>query len=255
MIPQRLCLARVPRCVAVLALGCALVATPGAPAGGDPDTAFAARHRELDAQERAAAQERARGPAVQALRRRAGRAAGQPERVEVLRTVRHPREKGEGPGDYRRRADVYVYDYDTDHLAVAVVDVETGEVESLELATGAQPPLSEAEVTRAMELLFADPASAARIGDEYRRVTGRRLGSWRQLRHAGFVFHADAASGTPETLACGRHRCAQLMLSTADSVSIEVPIVDLSEQRVLEARRFGPSAGGDADHGAHDHAH
>jgi hypothetical protein len=65
-------------------------------------------------------------------------------------------------------------------------------------------------------------------------------------------------TNAPETAACGRRRCAQLLLRTRDNVSIEVTIVDLSRERALEARHFGPKPPkppAPPDHGAHDHAH
>jgi hypothetical protein len=137
------------------------------------------------------------------------------------------------------------------------VDLEAGQVESVRTGTGVQPPLNDREVVRAMDLLFADAAAAARIGKEFERITGQPLGHWRELGVSGFVYHADSMpeANMPETKACGRHRCAQLLLRTQDNVSIEVPIVDLSRERLLETRRFGPPSSEPPDHGAHDHAH
>jgi hypothetical protein len=257
-----------PRCpnrrrsrrVAALVLGgIVALASPGV---ADPGARFRERHRDLDAQERTSALRHARGPAEQALRARAGRSADDAERVEVLRVVRQMSPKGTRPDDYRRRADVYVYDYGTDRVAVATVDLETGEVRSLRMAVGVQPPLNEREVARATELLFTDEAAATRIGKEFARITGRPFQDRREIEISGFVYHADSMpeTNTPETASCGRHRCAQLLLRTRDNVSIEVPIVDLSRERVLEARRFGPSSSPSSpqappQHGAHDHAH
>jgi hypothetical protein len=181
----------------------------------------------------------------------------------VLRVARKTSPKGVRPDEYRRRADVYVYDYEADRVAVVTVDLASGRVESTQTAIGVQPPLNEHELNRATELLFGDEAAALRIGDEFARVTGRPLEHWRELAISGFVYHADSMLGTngPETSACGRHRCAQLLLRTQDNVSLELPIVDLSTERVLETRRFGPppQAGSKSsqasEHGLHEHEH
>lgn len=249
-----------PARLAALVLLCAIGVGVAPAVHGD--VGFAERHRALEARERTHALERARGPAAQALRQQSGRPAGAPERVELLRVVRHPSAKGERPEDYRRRADVYFYDYDADRIAVVTIDLEASRVESVRTGTGVQPPLNEREVARAMDLLFADAEAATRIGDEFARITGRPLDHWSELAVSGFVYHAEAMPGSnnPETRACGRHRCAQLLLRTPDNVAIEVPIVDLSRERLLETRRFGPPPSGPRgtgghDHGAHDHAH
>lgn len=239
-------------CAGILAVASAGVARSG---GG-----FSERHRALDGAERAGAVERARGPAEHVLRQRAGRPEDRPERVELLRVVRHPSPKGEPPADYRRRADAYFYDYDADRIAVVTVDLEGGRIESVRTGTDVQPPLNEREVARAMDLLFADADAAARIGEEFARITGHPLSHRNELMVSGFVYHAESMpeSNSPDTQDCGRHRCAQLLLRTQDNVAIEVPIVDLSRERLLETRRFGPpqpEPGGHDAHGAHDHAH
>jgi len=254
--PDRRLLPTVGLLVVVWGVSLAAAGT-GAAAGAEPDARFAERHRELDAVERSNALRIARGPAEQALRSRAGRSPGDAERLEVLRIVRRTAPKGVRPEEYRRRAEVYLYDYGTDRVAVATVDLESGEVESVRTAVDVQPPLSEREIARATELLFSDAVAAQRIGDEFARITGRPLEDRREIEVSGFVYHADSMpeTNTPETRSCGRHRCAQLLLRTWDNVSIEVPIVDLSRERVLEARHFGPKPSTPPDHGAHDHAH
>jgi hypothetical protein len=240
-----------------LAIACGLSAT--APAGAQGASQhFEERYRELDAAESTRAKDAARGAAIGELRRRAGREAGAPERVELLRVDLHRHPKDAPRESYRRRADVYVYDYDTDELAWTVFDLDANRVESVAVTPGAQLPLSDREVERALDLVLEDPASAARIREEFAQVAGRPMRSKNELRVAGFVYRADSMphKNTPDSALCGRHRCAQLLLHT-NNIAIELPIVDLSRERVLESRRFGPvpdSAPAQPDE-AHDHAH
>jgi hypothetical protein len=217
--------------------------SPALPAGAESAAEhFAHRHRALDASERGRALDIARGPAEGELRRRAGRAPGAPERLETLAADLHRHAKSTRVEDYRRRADVYVYDYDTDQLAWAVVDLDSGRLESLTVTASVQRPLSDREVAHALDLVFGDPASAARIRAEYARIAGHPLRDRHDLEVAGFVYRADAMpdANTPDSAECGRHRCAQLLIRTHDEVSLELPIVDLSRERVLEPRWFGP---------------
>jgi hypothetical protein len=229
-----------------------LAAWSPAPARADSAAErFSKRHRVLDTAENTRALDAARGPAESELRRRAGRAAGSPERLEVLEVDVHRYAKDVRAEEYRRRADVYIYDYDSDALAVAVVDLETNHVDAVTVTPGVQRPLNDREVARALDLLLADATSGARIRAEFQRITGRPLRNPSELTVSGFVYRADAMpdSNTTDTAACGRHRCAQLLISTQDAFSIELPIVDLSKQRVLQGRWLGAPPVGNAPAG------
>jgi hypothetical protein len=248
---------RLPAVLGAVWVACCLVA-PGAARAESAAEHFAHRHRALDANERALALEIARDRAEAELRRRAGRAPGAPERLEFLDVDLHRHAKDTRASAYRRRADVYAYDYDTDQLAWAVVDLDSNRVESLNVTPSVQRPLSDREVAHALDLVFADAASAARIRSEFVRIAGHPLGGRGDLEVAGFVYRADSMpnSNSADSAACGRHRCAQLLVRTHDEVSLELPIVDLSRERVLESRWFGPpppaAPAPDADD--HDHA-
>jgi len=250
--------------VALLSTGLAAVA-----ADADPSR----RYRGLDEGERARALAHARSRADVELSLRAGRSPGAAFRSEVLLVERH--RGGKDPAlASRRLADVYVYDYEADQLSRSVVDLDRDVVESVAVVEGAQLPLTEREVERALALVFADDELAERIRADYHRVTGSELADPSQLRVSGFVFRADSMPGARSRAAavCGRHRCAQLLLRTREEVALQLPVVDLSRRRVLDShafavnraerearRRAGPAPAPHAprahDHSGHGHDH
>ena len=230
---------------AALILAAAPLAAP-APTAAQSSTRterFEQRYRSLDASERTRALAAAREPSEGEIRRRTGRPPDAPLRIEVLAVERQRLAKDALPETYRRRAEVTLYDYDSDRRSVATVDLESGQVESVFVVSGGQLPLTDAEVARAFDLVFADPASAARLRANFARVASRPLRDPGELEVTGFVYLAESMPdrNSAETALCGRHRCAQLLVRTADDVALELPIVDLSRERVLETRWFGPT--------------
>lgn len=148
--------------------------------------------------------------------------------TELLLVERHPNEKGQTI----RLADVYTYDYATDETIINVVNLDTNQIVSSKRQQNLQLPLTENELQRASDLIFADDEERSLLDTEFRRITGQSLSNpQQQLQVKAFVFHA---SSLPEQLnaaseQCGLHRCAQVLLYTADSVVFEVsPIVNLS---------------------------
>jgi hypothetical protein len=230
---------------AALLLAAAPMADP-APARAQSATReerFEQRYRPLDATERGRALGAARAPSKAEIRRKTGRSAEAPLRIEVLAVERRRLAKDDTPETYRRRADVTLYDYDSDQRSVATVNLETGEVESVFVVSGGQPPLTKAEIARAYEMVFADAESAARLRANFARVASRPLRDPGELEVIGFVYLAESMPdrNNADTALCGKHRCAQLLIRTADDVALELPIVDLSRERVLETRWFGPT--------------
>lgn len=216
---------------------------PGSAAEQSRAERFAQRFRPLDASERSRALAVARGPSEAEIRRRTERPADAPLRIEVLAVEPQRLAKDATPETYRRRAEVSLYDYDSDRRSVATVDLETGKVETVFVVSGGQLPLTDAEVARAFQLVLADPAASARLRANFARVASRPLNDPGELAVTGFVYRAESMPDRngPETRQCGRHRCAQLLVRTADNVALELPIVDLSRERVLETRWFGPT--------------
>jgi hypothetical protein len=159
----------------------------------------------------------------------------------VLRVERHEDEKDEGADSDTRRADVYVYSYDDDTLILTVVDLATGEVDSTEDLTGAQLPLTQDEGAHALELATADPDFEQLLATRYRQATGRDLTDpATELEIDPIIFRADnSPSVTGPAAACGRHRCAQLMIQTTDDLLVNLlPIVDLSTERLVSQQGF-----------------
>jgi hypothetical protein len=204
---------------------------------------FAQRYQPLDPAESSRALGAARGPSEAELRRRTGRPADAPLRTEVLSVERQRLAKDEQPETYRRRAEVTLYDYDADRRSVATVNLDTGAVESVFVASGGQPPLTNGEVARAFELVLADPRAAAQLRADFARVASRPLRDPGELTVIGFSYRAESMPdrNSAETAQCGRHRCAQLLVRAGDDVALELPIIDLSRERVLETRWFGPT--------------
>ncbi len=155
----------------------------------------------------------------------------------VLRVERHEEEKDvEG-----RRADVYVYSYDDDTLIRTLVDLATGEVAETEDLTGAQLPLVPEEADRALEVATADAAFSQLLATRYQQATGEDLtDAATQLQIDPIIFRADAnPAATGRAAACGRHRCAQLMIQTTDGLLVNLlPIVDLSTERLVAREGF-----------------
>lgn len=147
-----------------------------------------------------------------------------PERLLV---ERHLNAKGETA----RLADVYTYDYATNETLISVIDLDTNKILSNKREKNLQLPLTDNELKRASDLIFADDEQRSLLDAEFKRITGKTLTDPQQLQVKAFVFHA---SSLPEQLndaskQCGLHRCAQVLLYTADSVVFEVsPIVNLS---------------------------
>jgi hypothetical protein len=194
----------------------------------------------LDASERALAREGARI----AVDKRLGKPLGDGRR-EILSVERRRDAEKQQAGRARpartRSAEVLVYDYDENVTRRIGVRLPGGEVESFETLPGVQPPLAPAEVQRALAIAYADPRVRGRIQDLYRARTGTPLADPGELHSKAMVF--DARSNpiglSAAAARCGEHRCAQLLLFTADLFAIEAtPIVDLSSGAVVQVGDF-----------------
>lgn len=135
----------------------------------------------------------------------------------------------------KRRAELYYYDYKTDKLVKQVVDLGTGKLSASYSAAGMQKPASEREVATALDLLLADPL-AKELEDAYEQTTGKQFAGKDGLTVKAHVFRAkpaDSAAGD-----CGKHRCLQLVVQTADGLFIDVNhiVIDLSGRSVARLK-------------------
>jgi hypothetical protein len=140
-------------------------------------------------------------------------------------------------GAWPRQADVYVYDYATDTLLHTLVDVQSSTVITVERVQGVQLPLTANEEQRALALVQADNNLWTSLADRYQTITGEALAGLDQLQVKVSVFHADVMPDRVNAAAgqCGQHRCAQVLLFTADKTLLEMmPIVDLSLGQVVQ---------------------
>ena len=147
---------------------------------------------------------------------------------ELLLVERRPMDKEQVP---QRLADVYHYDYSNNETIHSIVDLDTQQVISTEHQQYLQLPLTENELQRSSDIIFADAEESVLIKNEYQRITGRYLSSPQQLNIKAFAFSADTLPEqlNPASQQCGLHRCAQVLLYTHDSIVFEIsPIVNLS---------------------------
>ncbi len=139
--------------------------------------------------------------------------------------------------DNGRKADVYVYDYESNELIHSVIDLRSERVISTSRSQDVQLPLTAAEIERATDLVFGEEEQSRLLKDEYRRIVGQELLDPSQLNIKAFTFRADSMPQQVNraSSACGIHRCALLLLYTADQVVFEIsPIVDLSTNIITQ---------------------
>jgi hypothetical protein len=104
-----------------------------------------------------------------------------------------------------------------------------------------QLPLTQREIDRATRIAYADPTVRNRIDSLFRQATGEVLGDLDQLHAKAMVFSARTMPGSlnADSQRCGEHRCAQLLLFTADHVTVEIiPIVDLTTGALVQVLDF-----------------
>ena len=171
------------------------------------------------------------------------RIAGTSDRFEVLRVERHDEGQPAAATRSVRRADVSVYDYASDALRDYVVDVRDGSIDESTSGYGTQPPLSRGEEALARSIALSDRGTMAALGRAYRTATGVPLvDPAAQLVIVPIVFRADSLEPgrvTGASATCGRARCAQLLISSADDLLVDrSPIVDLSAGRVASGDAF-----------------
>lgn len=177
---------------------------------------------------------------------------------------RHEEEKGAmAAGNWQRRADLYTYDYADDTLLHHIYNYEDDSLTLVEQAQDVQLALSMQERALATQIAFADPALLAQMEQEYRAITGGELTDPSQLDIRAFVYRSGAAPETepPQAAACGRQRCAQLLIVTPDYTTFHaLPVINLSTLSVASIfpLALDPAAAGAppaADHAHDDHTH
>ena len=170
-----------------------------------------------------------------------GEAAGLGDDDVVLLVERHEEPKAD-EDEGLRRADVYVYSYDDDVLTWTVVDTATGQVDQSQVVPDTQLPLIQEEEDRALEIALDDPEFAQLLATRYRQATGRDLADpATDLDIQPIVFRSDAnpAAAAGGAGACGRHRCAQLMIQSTDHLLVDLlPVVDLSTDELASETGF-----------------
>ncbi len=162
------------------------------------------------------------------------------ESIEILLIERHTVKKGE-ERRAQRLADVYSYDYRVNAFNQVLINLDTGLVVSAEQDTEVQLPLTENEIQKAVDILLANQEQYQLILREFEQITGERYTSVEQIEIKAFAFWGNSLPGVSngESLKCGKHRCAQLLIYTPDRVAFEAsPVVDLSIKKVVQNINF-----------------
>lgn len=155
--------------------------------------------------------------------------------MEILLVERYAAPKGSDTESVRQ-GEVYLYDYASDTLVHSVVDIATGKVTTKQMQD-VQLPLTPNEETRAVELLQADTRLWQKLAERYAVITGEPLHDITEIETRVSLFLGESMPDQVNEAArqCGRRRCAQVLLYTADRTVLEVlPIVDLSNGRVIQ---------------------
>jgi hypothetical protein len=142
-----------------------------------------------------------------------------------------------------RSAEIIGYDYTTDEAVHMTVNLDgTPAVDASVRTAGVQPVLNAAERKWVLDTVLSDEIIAERVRAQLTSMGFTDVSDLR--RHViadAIVLRASEYGGTltGALASCGQHRCAQVLLRTADSRLIPVvPTVDLSTGTVLGRGRF-----------------
>ncbi|WP_436532176.1 hypothetical protein [Actinoplanes sp. HUAS TT8] len=137
--------------------------------------------------------------------------------------------------DGGRQAELYYYDYKSEKLFKQVVDLKTGKLAKSYSAAGMQPPASPQEAKVALELFVANPLSAD-FKEAYRKATGQTFNGTDGIEPIAHIYTAKPADQGANQ--CGKSRCVQLIVKTADGHFINVTeiVVDLSGRTVARLK-------------------
>jgi len=135
----------------------------------------------------------------------------------IIYAQRHPEKGAEG-----RAAEVAIYRYDTGAFALSKVDLETGEVEALEVPEGMPVPIVPEEIDEAAAIARGDGAVRERL-----TAAG--------LDPNGAVANALLTVGEGDDAPCARHRCLRLFFSSLrQPVPVFSVVVDMVTLSVVE---------------------
>ncbi|WIM93486.1 hypothetical protein ACTOB_005466 [Actinoplanes oblitus] len=137
--------------------------------------------------------------------------------------------------DGGRQAEVYFYDYQTERLVKQVVDLKSGKIAKSFTAAGMQPPASPQEAKVALDLLAADPLGAD-FKTAYQKATGKAFDAAAGAEPIAHIYTAKPADRGASQ--CGKDRCVQLIVKSADGHYINVTdvVVDLSGRKVARLK-------------------
>jgi len=136
--------------------------------------------------------------------------------------------------DGQRRLMSLYYDYTTNELVSMIVNVSTGQVETITRASGSQPAPTDAETALAWELILGSEL-AQPISDQFAALTGGSAltPASAEVELTAHSFTTDAASFGAES--CGVERCVQVLaqIDGGAFLTTSTIVVNLSTKSVL----------------------
>lgn len=138
---------------------------------------------------------------------------------------------GEAGATAPRRVSVYFYDYTANTLLKRVVNVGSGSVEETFTAKQIQPPPSDRESAKALQLLLASDLGAE-FKSRFQTTARRAFTSAAQLQATAAAYVARPADSGADH--CGAERCVQLFAKLPDGSFVDVSdiVVNLSSRTV-----------------------
>lgn len=140
----------------------------------------------------------------------------------------------QGYSDGQRRLMSLYYDYATNELVSMILNVTSGQVETITRATGSQPAPTDAETSLAWELILGSEL-AQPIADQFATLTGGSAltPTSAEVELTAHSFTTDAASFGAES--CGLERCVQVLaqIDGGSFLTTSTIVVNLSTKTVL----------------------
>ncbi len=135
-----------------------------------------------------------------------------------------------------RTAVVVLYDHSDDTTYRQLVDLAAGRVVHGQPSQQLQPPTSADEAAAAITIAIG-AAAPPTFAEQFATLEGVPLVSPEQVRYVAGAWTFDGT--TPGGSACGKHRCARLMVQTPSGIYLDTSdvVVDLSTGLLIDLEK------------------